>query len=191
MNVYELQTKRDEAYNAYNEVKKTILEDYNALAVALQVFSEDRQRVERRLGLHKQVMKKTVLQIAYRRTLKLASKFVWRLKRMRQIKKNGLHKLSRINPRKKVWDAWKMVKDNGVGITAIRSTRHVVEVVNRIVWKKLEDGFKKMQECGKERLLRLLAEQVVRMRREADNFNARSRSHSPVQSPRLEKKQSS
>ena len=76
MNVYELQTKRDEAYNAYNEVKKTILEDYNALAVALQVFSEDRQRVERRLGLHKQVMKKTVLQIAYRRTLKLASKFV-------------------------------------------------------------------------------------------------------------------
>ena len=83
MNVYELQTKRDEAYNAYNEVKKTILEDYNALAAALSTFEEEKSRVQRRLTSHKSVMSKTVMQICNRRVLKQARKFVDRLKQMR------------------------------------------------------------------------------------------------------------
>lgn len=83
MNVYELQTKRDEAYNAYNEVKKTILEDYNALAAALSTFEEEKSRVQRRLTSHKSVMSKTVMLICNRRVLKQARKFVNRLKQMR------------------------------------------------------------------------------------------------------------
>lgn len=198
LNVYDLQSKRDDAFNALSEIRKTLVEDYAAFNSAFSVYNAAKEeaeiiRAEAKASLRK-LLPKLVLQSKYP-TLATMFRRMRRFIAYKRSKLNNWHE-QRL---RKAWTALvhgcfynspmaqlmpdepsspllkKMRRKLSSNIYSqeqrmtMRRAGHILQnTLASAVNRQIKMAIGVCREAGKERALRQLAEEVVRVRREAE-----------------------
>ena len=200
LNVYDLQTKRDEAFNALSDIRKTLIEDYASFNSAFATYKIAKDHATASLALSDAVLEKLlpkisvqakypILKIMFRRFKRIVHAKKnrlrdWHLKRLRKYWQDFTHSTLGYQPNKKIEEEnpssplmKKLRKKASFGnlsqaskVSVRKGAKKLTLVFKDIVTRSTKAILGRLREVGKERMLRNLAEQVVRVRREADKM---------------------